>query len=201
MIQNIIKKHTNHISHYLNEVKINNMLGLWLYLMSDCILFATMFAVYCIMYVHKLEYQHIFNLKIVFFETIILLLSSIFCGFLVISAKYKKIFFLYFSLILTFLLGLFFIFLEIYEFYNLKKIGYTPQKNGFLSSFFTLIGMHGIHIIIGLLWLLGIFFQINKLHSNNIIYIRILCFSLFWHFLDIIWVCIFTIVYLFGNIS
>lgn len=199
-MENMINKNKINIINDFNNIKSNNMFGFWLYLMSDCILFATMFAVYCVMRTNFIIGAKIFNLKVVFLETLILLISSIFCGIIVLSAKYKRIKLIYISLLLTFFMGSLFLALEVYEFFNLIQLGYTPQKNGFFSSFFTLIGMHGMHIIVGLLWMIGLFFQIHKLYRNHIFYTRILCFSLFWHFLDIIWICIFTIVYLFGSI-
>lgn len=200
MQQNIIKNKKNYIANDVHDIN-KSTFGFWLYLMSDGILFATMFAVYCVTSTHALFNINFFNLKIAFLETVLLLLSSIFCGIFVISAKYKKFFLVYFFLFLTFICGLCFVIIELYEFSNLISLGYIPQKNGFLSSFFSLIGMHGIHVIFGLFWILGLLCHMHKLYFSNTIYIRILCFSLFWHFLDIIWVCIFTIVYLMGNIS
>uniref|UniRef100_UPI003F5D0950 cytochrome c oxidase subunit 3 n=1 Tax=Buchnera aphidicola TaxID=9 RepID=UPI003F5D0950 len=191
------KKYTVYDIHNIGK----SMFGFWLYLMSDGILFATMFAVYCVTSINVTFNINFFNLKISFLETVLLLLSSIFCGIFVISAKYKNFFLIYFFLFLTFICGLCFIIMEYYEFYHLISLGYIPQKNGFLSSFFSLIGMHGIHVIFGLFWILGLSFHIHKLYFSNTIYTRILCFSLFWHFLDIIWICIFTVVYLMGNIS
>ncbi|QCI26199.1 cytochrome o ubiquinol oxidase subunit III [Buchnera aphidicola (Sarucallis kahawaluokalani)] len=195
----MIHKHKN-ILDKCNVLQSNNTFGFWLYLMSDCILFATMFAVYCVVRINVKINHNIFDLKIVFLETIILLISSIFCGVVVLSVKYQKILFTYIFLILTFLMGSLFLYFELNEFFNLVNLGYTPQKNGFFSSFFTLIGMHGIHIACGLFWIIGLLFQANKLRTSNKFYVNILCFSLFWHFLDIIWICIFTIVYLSGNI-
>lgn len=191
------KKYFENIVDIATNKKI---FGLWIYLMSDCIFFATMFSVYAVMSNCLIIDFHFFNLKIVFFETLILLLSSFTYGMLVINVKYNKLLFVYIFLIITFLLGSIFIGMELYEFYNLINSGFFPQKNGFLSSFFTLISIHGIHIVIGLLWMIGIFFQIIICHLNNIIYIRILCLGLFWHFLDIIWICVFTVVYLIGSI-
>ncbi|CAL4322926.1 cytochrome c oxidase subunit 3 [Buchnera aphidicola] len=183
-----------------DEIKNNDMFGMWLYLMSDCILFATMFSVHIIISSHVILYTGFFNLWFVFIETLVLLLSSVTYGLLSISARYKKTFFVCFFLLITFALGLIFIMLESYEFYHLWKLGYKPQNNGFLSSFFTLVGLHGIHVVLGLVWMLGLFFQILKFHINKTIYIRILCLGLFWHFLDIIWVCLFTVVYLMRSI-
>ncbi|WP_343128098.1 cytochrome c oxidase subunit 3 [Buchnera aphidicola (Takecallis taiwana)] len=199
MNKDIIQDNTHDITHDLYNLN-NSTFGFWLYLMSDGILFATMFAVYCVMSINVVSYKNIFNLSIVFLETLLLLLSSISCGILVLSVKYKKLILVYVSLFVTFLCGVCFVTLEVYEFLNLIQVGYLPQRNGFLSAFFSLISLHGIHVIFGLCWMLGLSFHIHKLYFNNIFYIRIVCFSLFWHFLDIIWICIFTIIYLMGNI-
>ncbi|CAL4323011.1 cytochrome c oxidase subunit 3 [Buchnera aphidicola] len=177
-----------------------SVLGFWIYLMSDCILFATMFSVYCVMSQNIILDKSFFNLKIVFVETVILLLSSVFYGISILSIEYQKFFLIYFFLLLSFFFGVFFIVLEIYEFHHLIQLGYSPQNSGLLSSFFTLVGLHGAHVTIGLLWMLGIFLQTFKLKFNNVIYNRMLCLGLFWHFLDIIWICVFTIVYLIGKI-
>lgn len=196
----IDKKSINNIKNEISIFQNKNIFGFWIYLMSDCILFATLFSVYCVMCNSIVSYHGIFNLNVVFLETIILLLSSFFYGLLVIFAFSKKMFFVYFFLLLTLICGIFFIAIEGWEFNNLIKLGYNPQNNAFFSSFFTLVGMHGIHVIFGLLWLMGIFFQLITLDLNKKMYIKILCLGIFWHFLDIIWVCLFTIVYLIGSI-
>ncbi|QIQ41470.1 MAG: cytochrome o ubiquinol oxidase subunit III [Buchnera aphidicola (Aphis urticata)] len=181
--------------------KSNKLLGLWIYLMSDCIMFAVLFAVYAIIF-NNLPKNFInytfFNLSSVFFETCVLLLSSLTCAMLTIEQNKKNIKMLYFYFMLTFFLGSIFLIMEINEFYNLLIENYTPNKHAFFSIFFTIIGTHGIHIIFGLVLILSIMYQIFKLGLTDTIKIRILCFSLFWHFLDIIWICIFTFVYLNG---
>ncbi|CAL4043184.1 Cytochrome bo(3) ubiquinol oxidase subunit 3 [Buchnera aphidicola (Phyllaphis fagi)] len=183
-----------------NNTTDRKLFGFWIYLMSDCILFSTMFAVYCVMLNNIVLHSMFLNLKFVFFETCLLLLSSITYGISVVSFKYNKIFFVYIFIVITFFLGLSFVSMELYEFKHLIQLGFTPKKSGFLSSFFTLIGLHGIHVIVGLLWMLGIIFQIIQFNLNSLIYVRMLCLGLFWHFLDIIWICVFTVVYLLGSI-
>ncbi|WP_343182437.1 cytochrome c oxidase subunit 3 [Buchnera aphidicola] len=198
---NVFKNKKNDFHDIQNHANKINMFGMWIYLMSDCILFATMFTVYFVMSRNFIFCHDFLNLKIVFLETIVLLLSSITYGLASIYAKYKSNTSVLFFILCTLLLGTVFVFLEYYEFYHLRKLGYLPQSNGFLSSFFTLIGLHGAHVVVGLLWMVSIIFQLCKYNVNNFIYTRIMCLGLFWHFLDIIWICIFTTVYLFGKIK
>ncbi|MCW5197145.1 cytochrome c oxidase subunit 3 [Buchnera aphidicola] len=183
-----------------NHLVDKKLFGLWIYLMSDCILFATMFAVYYVMSKNIIIYSIFFNLKFIFFETFLLLFSSVTYGITVLCFKYNKILFVYIFMIITFFLGLCFVIMELYEFHHLIRLGLSPQKDGSLSAFFTLIGLHGMHVIIGLLWMIGLFFQIIKCNLKYLIYVRILSLGLFWHFLDIIWIFVFTIVYLLGSI-
>lgn len=205
MIEKKIKEetfdvHSNGKKYHLNSKKL---FGLWIYLMSDCIFFAVLFSVYAINTFHFPKYlliDNFFNLPSVFLETFILLLSSLSCGMIVIEKNKKNIKMIYLYLIITFLLGLFFLSIEINEFYELIKQNYGPTKHAFFSSFFALIGMHGIHISIGLVWIVSMIYQLLRLGLTNNIRTRLLCFSLFWHFLDIIWICIFTFVYLNGVI-
>lgn len=181
----------------------NKLFGLWIYLMSDCIIFAVLFAVYAIIFnnlpINFINHK-IFSLSSIFFETFILLLSSLTCAMLVIEQKKKNIKMIYFYFIITFFLGIVFLIIEVNEFYNLFIENYTPDQHAFFSIFFTIIGMHGVHIAFGLILILSIIYQISALGLTKNIQDRILCFSLFWHFLDIIWVCIFTLIYLNGVI-
>ncbi|MBZ2279413.1 cytochrome c oxidase subunit 3, partial [Buchnera aphidicola] len=165
--------------------------------------FSVLFAVYAIISsgVSLSSINHdFFNLPIVFFETFLLLLSSLSCGMMIVEMHQKNInlFFIYF--LITFLLGFVFISMELIEFYHLIKNNFRPSTHAFCSAFFTLVGTHGLHVFCGLIWMLSIFYQIIKLGITETIRIRILCFSLFWHFLDIIWICVFTFVYLYGAI-
>nr|WP_144011089.1 cytochrome o ubiquinol oxidase subunit III [Buchnera aphidicola] len=181
----------------------NKLFGLWIYLMSDCIMFAVLFSIYAIISSNidiNIISNKIFNLSYVLLETFLLLLSSLSSGLTVTSMYKNKINMLFLYLILTFCLGLMFIFLEIYEFYKLIIDNLGPNQHALFSIFFTLVGMHGIHIFFGLILILSILYQIQKLGLTNIIYTRILCFNIFWHFLDIIWICIFTFIYLNGCI-
>lgn len=203
----------NKINHVISNVttlnidktksESNKLFGLWIYLMSDCIMFAVLFAVYTIVSSNisiDLIGSKIINLSYVLSETFLLLLSSLSCGFVVISMNQKHIKMIYSYLIITFCLGAIFLFMEIYEFHELLVKHLGPDKNAFFSIFFTLIATHGIHIFFGLILILSILYQIAKLGLTNSICTRILCLSIFWHFLDIIWICVFTFVYLNGAV-
>ncbi|PPI88399.1 cytochrome o ubiquinol oxidase subunit III [Candidatus Pantoea edessiphila] len=186
------------LKHYKN-IESNKIFGFWIYLMSDCIMFAILFATYSVMVNNIADGpagKDIFELPFVLAETFLLLLSSITCGMTLISINKNIIFWL----ITTFLLGLGFISMEIYEFHSLIQRGYSPDRSGFLSNFFTLVGTHGFHVICGLIWMLVMIIQILKYGTrpNNVT--RIICLNMFWHFLDIIWICLFTVVYLMGVI-
>lgn len=180
----------------LSEKKYNNkiLLGFWIYILSDCILFSVIFAVYVLLSKKNI----IYNMYIVNIETIILLLSSFIIGIIVLFFNNKKILF---NLLIVLLLGLIFVMLEMKEIINLINKGFTPKTSSFISAYITLIGTHCIHIIIGIYW--GICLLINilfkGLNINN--KTSLLCLSIFWHFLHIIWVCIYTIVYLLGIIK
>ncbi|CAL4324786.1 cytochrome o ubiquinol oxidase subunit III [Buchnera aphidicola] len=188
--------------HHL-DVRNNKLLGFWIYLMSDCIIFAILFAVYAIYSSSVSKYLihlNFFKLSFILLETFILLISSLSCGIMGIAVSKKEIkkFFLY--LFLTFVLGLLFVCMESYEFYELVMKNLGPSRHAFFSAFFTLVGIHGLHVFFGLMWILTIFYQVKKIGFTDCVCTRITCFSFFWHFLDIIWVCVFTFVYLNGVI-
>ncbi|QCI23979.1 cytochrome o ubiquinol oxidase subunit III [Buchnera aphidicola (Macrosiphoniella sanborni)] len=206
----MIKYENNNITSKVNfngtlkkQLDNNKLFGLWIYLMSDCIIFAVLFAVYAIFSSNvtiNLISNEIFNLSSVLLETFLLLLSSLSSGLIVIAMNKKKYQMLYCYLTITFILGFMFLCMEIYEFYELIKNNFSPDKHALFSIFFTLVGTHGVHIFFGLVLILSILYQLKNLGLTNTIYNRILCLSIFWHFLDIIWVCIFTFVYLNGSI-
>lgn len=186
-----------------NQEYSNNIFGFWIYIMSDCILFATLFSVYNIFNTHifgGLSPKDLFNIKLVFIETILLLLSSFTFGVAKISTKNKLINKTTKHLLITFILGLSFVGIEIYEFYSLYYQNQSWQESAFLSSFFALVGTHGAHIIIGLIWIVTVIFQINinKITKKTEENIKIL--GIFWHFLDIVWIFIFSTIYLMGVI-
>ncbi|WWP02090.1 MAG: cytochrome o ubiquinol oxidase subunit III [Candidatus Dasytiphilus stammeri] len=185
------------------EANSNKIFGFWIYLMSDCIIFATLFATYAVMIANEPMDKNIFNLPFVLVETNCLLFSSITYGMAMVNmnkkarSKNKVLMWLF----LTFLLGVCFIYMEIYEFHNLINNNYGPNRNGFLSSFFTLVGTHGIHVLSGLIWIVVLMSQVAYRGINATNKTRMVCLSLFWHFLDIIWICVFTVVYLLGTIK
>lgn len=179
------------------------ILGFWIYLMTDCILFATFFTTYAVL--HDGTFggpgaKELFSLPLVFTETMILLLSSLTCGMALLAAiksDKRKILIL---LGCTFVLGFSFLLLELHEFKTLIDEGNSFSRNAFLSSFFTLVGTHGLHVFFGLVWLVVLFFQIIIKGFNTITFRRLVVFNMFWHFLDLIWIFIFTLVYLMGVI-
>lgn len=176
-------------------------LGFWIYLMTDCIVFATLFTTYAVLHNSTFEgpsSQDLFSLKTAFIETMILLFSSVTCGFSVLSAlKNAKMHVIGF-LVLSFVLGASFIALELHEFTHLVAEGNSWERSAFLSSFFTLVGTHGLHVSCGLLWMAVMMGQIFISGIVSETFRRLVLFSLFWHFLDLVWIFIFTFVYLMG---
>lgn len=188
------------INKYNNFHETKTIFGFWLYIMSDCVLFASLFAMHIVLSNNMLlfDIKNIFNLNLVFIETCCLLLSSVTYSNSMIYVKTKNIKKLKIWMIITLLLGLFFISIEIYEFHHLINLQYNPCRNAFFSSFFILVGTHGIHVIVGLIWIIVMIIHLTLQGLNNSNLIRLQCLSLFWHFLDIIWICVFTEVYLIG---
>lgn len=175
--------------------------GFWTYLMTDCLLFATLFATYAVLRTETFggpSSQDLFEVPTVFFETFVLLFSSLTCGIALLSIKKGRSRQALFWLALTFLLGALFVMTELHEFRGLIAQGHTWQKSAFLSSFFTLVGTHGFHVSVGLLWLVVLTGQLLAQGVTSDTFRRLVCFSLFWHFLDLIWIFIFTFVYLLG---
>ena len=175
--------------------------GFWIFLISDIIMFSAFFASYAVMAGATAggpRGADIFDLPYVALETAFLLASSFACGLGGIAAEQKNMLWTQVSLLVTGLLGFGFLVLEINEFAHLIAEGYGPERSGFLSSFFTLVGCHGLHVTVGLLWLGTMMAQIWAKGFRPNIMRRLMCFNLFWHALDIIWVALFTIVYLLG---
>lgn len=183
------------------DVFSKTYLGFWMYLMSDCLLFATLFATYAVLKNSTFggpTSQEILELPTAFIETMILLTSSVTCGFAVLASLKNKWKSVIGWLAVTFLLGASFLAIELHEFYGLIEEGHSWQKSAFLSSFFTLVGTHGLHVTFGLLWLIVMAGQIFYQKINKDTFRRLVLFSLFWHFLDLVWIFIFTFVYLMG---
>jgi cytochrome o ubiquinol oxidase subunit 3 len=178
-------------------------LGFWIYLMTDCVLFASLFATFAVLRHNTYggpTGAQLFSMPYVLTETLILLTSSFSCGLGILAAHQKNRRMAIISFGLTFLLGIAFLAMELTEFRHLAAAGNSWRRSGFLSAYFTLVGTHGLHITVGLLWLsvLGVRTWKMGLTTNNLR--KLTMFSLFWHFLDIIWIFIFTIVYLMGAI-
>ncbi len=177
------------------------LLGFWIYLMSDALIFATLFATYGVLstaYAGGPAPHEIFQLPLVALNTALLLVSSITYGFAMIAMQERKLGATQAWLVVTGLLGLAFVGVELYEFAHLIHEGATPQRSAFLSAFFTLVGTHGLHVTFGLVWLVVLLVQLRQrgLHVEN--QRRLMCLSMFWHFLDVIWIGVFTFVYLLG---
>lgn len=176
-------------------------LGFWIYLMTDCVLFASLFATYAVLRggtAGGVGPEDIFELDFVFIETVLLLVSSLTSGLALIGARIGSRRVVVSMLAATFVLGSAFLAMELYEFNKLIAEGHGWQASAFLSAFFTLVGTHGLHIAIGLAWIVYLTWAVLKKGITNAYHKRLTLFSLFWHFLDIIWIFIFTIVYLFG---
>ena len=177
--------------------------GFWLFVLSDMVLFSALFATYASL-VHATDggpiTNQVFHRDLVAVETIALLVSSFVCGLAMITAKRANMFWTQVWLLVTALLGLVFLYIEISEFAGMIAIGAAPQRSAFLSAFFTLVGCHGLHVTCGLLWIGTMMAQIWTKGFQPHIVRRLLCLSVFWHALDIIWVAIFTIVYLIGTL-
>lgn len=188
-----------HEEHAIRERKT---LGFWIYLMTDCILFATLFATFAVLRNATAagpSGAELFEMPFVLAETLILLTSSFTVGLAVLAAKSGLKRQSLFWLVVTFLLGASFLVMEVYEFTKLIHEGAGPQTSAFLSAFFTLVATHGIHIAIGLLWLIVMIYRLWRYNFKKNDLFRLTVFSLFWHFLDIIWIFIFSIVYLIGG--
>jgi cytochrome o ubiquinol oxidase subunit 3 len=173
--------------------------GFWLFLLSDIVIFAALFAAYSVLSGETAggpSGADLFDHKHVFIETLCLLASSVTCGFGNLAVQRAEAPSMYFWMTLTFLLGGTFLALELGEFRDLLARGAGPSHSAFLSAFFTLVGTHGLHVTIGLCWLIVMLMQVATLGFRPMVARRFFCFGLFWHALDIVWVGVFTIVYL-----
>ena len=177
------------------------LLGFWLYLMSDCLIFAVLFACYGVLgrsYAAGPSGADLFDLPLVALNTSMLLLSSITYGFAMIAMQKKQVKQVLVWLAITGLFGAAFIGLELYEFHHLIHEGAVPQRSAFLSSFFTLVGTHGLHVTFGIIWLVTLMVQVSRHGLTVENRRRLMCLSMFWHFLDVVWIGVFTFVYLLG---
>jgi cytochrome o ubiquinol oxidase subunit 3 len=177
------------------------MLGFWLYLMSDCLLFAVLFAMYGVLggsYGGGPGPRAVFDLPVVALNTSMLLLSSITYGFAMLEMARKRKAAVLLWLAITALFGMAFVGLEVDEFAHLIAEGNGPWRSAFLSSFFTLVATHGLHVSFGIIWLITLMVQVTQRGLTPENARRLSCLSLFWHFLDVVWIGVFTFVYLMG---
>lgn len=176
-------------------------IGFWIYLMSDMVLFSALFATFIILRNATnggVTGHDIFDLPYILIETIALLISSVTSGIAYLAAQTRKTHLFLGMMLLTIALGLLFVIMELTEFHGLVTDGHSWTASAFLSSYFTLVGTHGLHISVGLLWAITMVVVTVKRGLNDDMIRKIGLFSLFWHFLDLIWIFIFTIVYLMG---
>ena len=184
-----------------HEAGGSTMLGFWIYLMSDCLIFAMLFAAYGVFgtsYAGGPTAKEIFELPLVAVNTTMLLLSSITYGFAMLAMEEDRKGATLAWLAITGLFGAAFVGIELTEFHKLIMDGATPQRSAFLSSFFTLVSTHGLHVSMGLVWLVTLMVQVGRFGLTTANRRRLMCLSLFWHFLDVIWIGVFTFVYLLG---
>jgi cytochrome o ubiquinol oxidase subunit III len=175
--------------------------GFWIFLLSDIVMFATLFAAYAVLARATdggPSGVQLFNQASVAIETACLLASSYTCGLMSLAVKSRRGLGTYFGAFVTFALGLAFLALELREFGDMIARGAGPQRSAFLSAFFTLVGCHGLHVTAGLVWLVVMMVQVVLRGFHPTVQRRLACFSLFWHALDIVWVWLFTVVYLMG---
>jgi cytochrome o ubiquinol oxidase subunit 3 len=178
--------------------------GFWIFLLSDIVMFSCFFATYAVLQGATAggpAIKQIIDLPRVGWETACLLASSFTCGLSFAATNSRNKFWTQILLVLTGCLGLAFLLLELQEFLDLARQGIVPQRSGFLTGFFSLVGMHGLHVTVGLLWLGTMLAQVQVKGFRREIIHRLICFNLFWHALDIVWVGIFTIVYLMGTLT
>jgi cytochrome o ubiquinol oxidase subunit 3 len=173
--------------------------GFWLFLLSDVVMFSGLFAGYAVLADRTAggpDGLKLFDRSYVLLETACLLFSSFTCGLFALAIERRSAAATYFWALVTFALGAAFLGLELKEFLRMIAEGAAPTRSAFLSAFFTLVGTHGLHVTLGLVWLIAMMAQVATLGFLPIVVRRLLCFSLFWHALDIVWIGVFTIVYL-----
>ena len=193
-----------HDEHHHHDDTDITVFGFWTYLMSDLILFGTLFIAFAVLSSHipmgTPSAKELFgdSLGFVLTETFALLISSVTFGFAVLASYKKNVGQVLTWLAITWLFGASFIGMELYEFSHLVHEGHGPTTSAFLSAFFTLVGTHGLHVTSGLVWMILLMVQIKKNGLTLANTRRLACLSLFWHFLDIVWICVFSVVYLMG---
>jgi cytochrome o ubiquinol oxidase subunit 3 len=189
----------HHDGHAHHDDGNKTIVGFWMYLMGDCLIFAVLFATFGVLLNGTADGpsgRELFKLGFVLSETVVLLLSSFTFGVAMLGMQAGKRNQVVGWLALTGLLGAGFIGMELYEFAELIHEGATPDVSAYLSAYFTLVATHGLHVSFGLLWLAIMIHQVLKFGLDGVVRRRLACLSLFWHFLDLIWICVFTFVYL-----
>lgn len=179
----------------------DTLLGFWIYIMSDCLLFATLFATFAVLstsFAGGMTPHELFDMKFVLGETALLLFSSFTFGMVMLMAQKKNLKGLFIWMGITFSLGACFLSMELYEFYHFSHAGAGPDTSAYWSAFYALVGTHGLHVFAGMLWMIVLAIHILKDGVTETNSVRLSCLSLFWHFLDIIWICVFSVVYLSG---
>ncbi len=198
-----VPHHHDHAAHddHAHHAETNLKLGFWLYLMSDCLIFAVLFATFGVLVNNTAggpDGRELFDLRFVLGETVLLLTSSLTFGVAMLKLQEGKgnANEVIRWMVLTFALGAAFVGMEIFEFRELLHEGAGPNRSAYLSAFFMLVGTHGLHVTAGLLWIIVMVNQIQVFGLDAVVRRRLACLSLFWHFLDLVWICVFTIVYL-----
>lgn len=201
----IIDKLDQHPVNHHHDQGVDNtdVFGFWIYLMSDCALFGALFATYAVLHNNTFggpDAKELFSLRFVLIETLLLLSSSFTFGLVTLAMHKLNKAQVLFWLAITFILGCGFVWMEISEFSTLFSEGNGWNRSGFLSAFFTLVGTHGLHVSIGLLWMLMLSIQISISGFTGLNLRKLVTLGLFWHFLDIVWIFVFSIVYLLGAV-
>jgi len=200
----IAAKEPSATTFYLTEEhhqESTTALGFWIYLMSDCLIFAALFATYAVLgrnYAAGPSGADLFDLPMVAVNTSMLLFSSITCGFAMLAMDKNRVKPTLVWLAVTAIFGAAFVTLELTEFAHLIGEGATPQRSAFLSSFFTLVATHGLHVTFGIVWMVTLMTQVARRGLEAANKRRLMCLSMFWHFLDVVWIGVFSFVYLMG---
>lgn len=190
---------STHQTHAHHDDGTKTTLGFWIYLMSDCLIFATLFATFGVLAnatANGPTGRDLFELPYVLGETLLLLASSFTFGLAMLNLHGHRRERVIGWLAVTFLFGAGFIAMEVFEFAKLIRDGAGPDNSAFLSAYFTLVGTHGLHVTCGLLWIAVMMHQVGRFGLTGVTRRRLACLSLFWHFLDLVWICVFTFVYL-----
>ena len=203
-VYHVIEDPHAHDDGHEHHPETGTNLGFWMYLMSDCLIFAILFACYAVLggnYAAGPSPRDLFDLPLVALNTAMLLFSSITYGFAMLSMQAGRVGAVRGWLAVTAVFGLAFLGIEIYEFAHLIHIGATPQRSAFLSAFFTLVGTHGLHVTFGLIWIVVMLVQLNQRGLSVENQRRMTCLGMFWHLLDVVWIGVFTFVYLLGALQ